>query len=836
MAEEKLTFRVERVFHVSLPKEGSTFATGLIAKQPGKKFAGGFVGDGPVVGQSYVAYGNWVEHPTYGTQFKCNGATLVPAPTAGKDLSKLLMLKLKGKGVGDLTIDLIVQAGKNELAALLDAQDTESLLARIVEHVAAIKGVAIVADSKEYAQLSKKVGGQYRKKVGILMEQWPEIRPKADLLSPLLSYGLSPAQAARAIELFGAKAVEQVEKEPYSLMLLVEGISFLRADAIARRVGVIPLNSAIRIRAAISFGLQNATSTGDVGVKRKTLLDRTMLLVNEAITEDGKRKLAPGIELLVKRPVLEEEIASMLNKDSATVVEDEDVCGFANNLVQTREATGDEVLWYRPLLLAEQRIADKLALLKAPARPDIVTAVKRGSVNGLTGLAPEQRDAVMSVFSSTISVITGGPGCGKTHVLKTILDVCQLYHVKVELTAPTGKAAKRMREATGCVARTIHSLVGFGSGGDKEIKADLLVIDESSMVDIEILDQALRCLPSTCRLLLVGDVDQLPSVGAGQVLRDLINSEQIPVTRLTRIFRQGAGSGIIQAAQLINSGVVPESSEDGQLEIRYTESPGIDLITELTAMKARGCNMEEVQILSPTHKGDAGCIALNKAAQQVCNVFARNGPKQQTVFMRRDSGNIFCGDRVLNGKNINEPGLVLVNGDLGMVDDLTEAGDLTLSLFGADKPVRLTSATSQNLNLAYAITVHKSQGAECHTILIALDRSATFMLTRNLLYTAVTRGVAKVIVFTSETVLNSAVRKGEPKEGNRRTSLREKVKLAFAAQARHAALVAARPVWDAPRVPAKWMPPGGLKADPSLATGPDYTQSAIALSFSDVPF
>ena len=807
--EKQIVFKLSRVSFSS-----PTFVTGLmLVKGHIEKFAGGFATP-PALGESYSVYGAEVTHPQYGPQFKFTTlAALVQKKVDMKNMGPYLTQKLKGTGTGELTINTIVAATGDKLGHYLDAvADADGRSKEIVSETVSEQ---ICQDLAEY--LSKATGksekdiptGKFKKHIQALFDKWKEARPQADLLSPLLGFGLSMAQAKQAVEVYGEKAVRSISEKPYDLMLTVDGISFFRADEIARRIGKIGLDSEVRIKAGLVYGLQQVTSLGEVGVKRSVLVSRTMLLVNEAVTDKatGRKSLKPGVDPLISKGRLDEVINSMLAKSQEILKPSpDDVCEFSNNLIKGLDAKGDEIIWYKVLLDSENNIATKLSQLCAPDRPDLLPYIRDVAVKPGSTLAPEQLAAVRAVFANPVSVITGGPGCGKTHVLKTVLGIAQMAGLKVELAAPTGKAAKRMREATGRMASTLHSLVGYGSA---RIETDLLIVDEFSMVDIDILSLALNAMNSRCRLLIVGDVDQLPSVGPGQVLRDIINSDTIPVTRLTKVFRQGAGSGIILAAQQINSGCIPESSSDGQFEVVYTDNPAQSLLEVVQKLKKSGQDMDQVQVLSPVHKGDAGCVALNKGMQQICNPMLKPKAGQTPLFLARDNGNIFCGDRVINNKNMRDVGLV--NGDVGMVDTLSDNSKLSVAIFGIDKPVNLDSTTAQHLSLAYTITVHKSQGAESSVILLALDRGATFLLTRNLVYTAVTRGVDKVVVFTSESTLATAVHKGEPAEGSRRTSLRERLKEAFSQTTRRAALTAAKPVWDAPRVPAKWMPSGGLK-------------------------
>ena len=700
------------------------------------------------MGHCYKAEGKWETHPIYGPQYKLESAVSVRMTTP-EALGRFLSLQMKGKGVGEAVIGALVEACK------ADNLDLEELL-----------------DKSQRDVLVECVGSRNAKKIDALLDIWPKIKPAADLMSPLLGYGLSEAMAENVLALYGNKAIEMVEDFPYELILRVDGVSFLTADRIAMKVGRVNKTDPIRLRAALSTGMRDATTNGDIGVRRKTLLDKTMPLVNESILENGRRKMAPGVVPVVSQELLAKVLDDMIRG----VYTDDDgaECGFSSNLMEFADDKGETVVWYKPLVEAEQLIADRLAQFCAPARMDLVARVDEFATRMGAKLAPEQHAAVEMVLKYPVSVVTGGPGCGKSFMLKVVLAALDAAGLRGNLVAPTGKAAKRITESTGRPAQTIHSLIGFAPGGrcafDQScpLPAMYLVIDEASMVDTELMAALLNAAANGCRIIIVGDVDQLPSVGPGQVLRDIIRAGVVPVTRLTKGFR--FSGGIAAAARTINSGVMPESSDDGQFVVVDTETPTQDLLEAVKELLRAGVNEDDIQVLSPTHRGDAGCTALNKAMQGLLNPEPKGGTTQK---LRRDNGDIRVGDRVIQVKNDKE--LKLVNGDIGWVDGLSSDLNVTFSLADRDKPVMMNRNQAQHLNLAYAITVHKSQGAEAPYVLIALDRSASFMLRRNLVYTGVTRGSKKVIVFASRTTLAGAVHRGEPPEGSRRTSLVNKL-------------------------------------------------------------
>lgn len=719
----------------------------VVRTQSGDTVSGKF---NAVDGQYYTADGKWEKHPTYGNQFKLESAVQSKMTTA-KQLGCFLTAQLKGKKVGEVVIGNLVTACEEH------GLNLEEML-----------------DKHMKAELIECVGKRNASKVDILLATWPTIKPQADILGPLLGYGLSEAMANACIELFGASAVKTVESQPYSLILKVPGVSFLTADRIATKVGRISKTNPTRLFAALTTGLREATAMGDLGVPRKKLLTQTMPLVNESIIENGRRKLAPGVVPVVPEEVLTQALDALINAPKKDFVN----ISFSDQLMEAPDAKGNMVVWQKSLVIAEDKIAARLAQFNAPARMDLVARLPEFTSALSATLAPEQQAAVEMALTAPVSVVTGGPGCGKSYLLKVILKALDDAGLKGNLAAPTGKAAKRITESTGRFAQTLHSLIGYRLDGRctfnqvEPLTSQYLVIDEASMVDTELMAATLVAARNNCRIIIVGDFDQLPSVGPGQVLRDIINSGEIPVTRLTKGFR--FSGGIAKTARAVTAGEYPESSEDGQFVLVETEEPAKALIEAVKQLVEEGVREDDIQVLSPTHKGDAGCIALNKAMQALLN--PQEDPNSNRL--KRDSGDICAGDRVLQSKN--DATLNLVNGDIGWIDSIGGDSDqIELSLPDRKKPLQLNKLQALNLNLAYAITVHKSQGAEAPYVLMALDKSATFMLRRNLVYTGVTRGSKRVMLFSPPNTLASAIRRGEPIEGSRRTMLVDKIQKAF---------------------------------------------------------
>ncbi|MFY2597451.1 AAA family ATPase [Achromobacter xylosoxidans] len=756
---EQYTFQVQ---HILFAKDGFH----IVRTASGDSVKGKFLAK---VGYFYRGDGKWEENERYGPSFVLESAVAITPPDPAS-LGRFLVIAMKGKGVGDGVIGALVSACKE------DGLNLEEML-----------------DKNKRAELVDCVGTRNAKKVDLLLAEWPNIKPAADLISPLLGYGLSPAQADQLVALYGKNAIERVESDPYGLIVTLDGVSFLTADKIAMKVGRVTKKDPIRLRAALSTGIRDATVNGDVGVRRKTLIDKTMPLVNESIVENNRRKLAPGVTPEISQEMLLEMIEEMVKGTGKP-------CSFSRALIEAVDEKGELVVWYRPLVEAEELIAERLAAFNTAPRPDLVPLVSVKALELGYALEPEQQLAVETALMHPVSIVTGGPGTGKSYLLKVLLKTFDAAGAKVMVSpgiassmasaglrgfqvAPTGKAAKRISEATGREAKTVHSLIGFSGGKlcafdqDCPLPAKYLVVDEASMMDTELMAALLNACDNDCRIIIVGDVDQLPSVGPGQVLRDMIRSGLIAVTRLTKARR--FSGGIAEAASKVRVGVVPESTADGQFTFVDTETPAQALIEAVKELLAKKVNPDDIQILAPTHKGDAGCVSLNQAMQALLNPEPSGLPKT-LQRLRRDDGDIRINDRVIQTKNDKE--LKIVNGDVGYIESIDSAtGKTQLGLPDRDKPVLMEKSQTNNLKLAYAITVHKSQGAEAPYILLALDPQATFMLTRALVYTGITRGKVKVMVFSSFTTFTRAVRKGEPAEGSRRTSLLPKLQAAFAA-------------------------------------------------------
>jgi len=539
--------------------------------------------------------------------------------------------------------------------------------------------------------------------------------------------------------------VEIITGNPYRLARDIRGIGFRTADLVAQKLGI-ESTSTVRVRAGISFALAEATGEGHCG-----------LLAEELTTLAGK---------LLEVPAALIEAALVLELESGDVMAD------------TLE--GRECVFLAGLYRAEQVIAERLRSLTMgmPPWPRIDAAKATCWVESQTGLAlaESQRAALRVALASKVLVITGGPGVGKTTLVNSILKVIGAKRVEVALCAPTGRAAKRLSESTGLAARTIHRLLetdpkagGFKRNEERPLDCQLLVVDETSMVDVPLMRALLRALPNEAALLLVGDADQLPSVGPGQVLADIIGSGAVPVVRLTEVFRQATESQVIVNAHCINEGKMPvlEAKEGSDFFFVDAADPEEGVRKLLAVVSERiparfGLDpVRDVQVLCPMNRGGLGARSLNIVLQQVLN------PPGELRVER--FGWTFCpGDKVMQVANDYDRDVF--NGDLGVITGLDlQEGELTVSFDG--RPVAYGFSELDELVLAYATTIHKSQGSEYPAVVIPLTTQHYAMLARNLLYTGVTRGKRLVVLIGQRRALAVAVRN---QAGRRRWSkLRE---------------------------------------------------------------
>ncbi|MCW8088231.1 SF1B family DNA helicase RecD2 [Sabulicella glaciei] len=659
--------------------------------------------------------GSWVTDRTHGLQFRANFLK-ASQPTTLEGIEKYLGSGMI-RGIGPVYAKKLVRAFGEAVFDLIEAEPDRL----------------------------REVTGIGPKRAARIVAGWSEQKIIREIMLFLHANGVGTSRAVRIYKTYGPKSVEVITENPYRLARDIRGIGFRTADTVARKLGIEP-TAMIRVRAGISFALAEATGEGHCGLPVGDLTDLA------------------GKLLEVPSDLIESALA--LELEEGEVVAD------------TLE--GERCVFLARLYRAEQGIAERLRRLAACPLPwpEIDAAKAIPWVEARTGLslAESQREALRLALASKVLVITGGPGVGKTTLVNSILQVIRAKAVDVAVCAPTGRAAKRLSESTGLEARTIHRLLesdpktgGFKRDEVTPLACELLVVDETSMVDVPLMRALLKALPDDAALLLVGDVDQLPSVGPGQVLSDIIGSGAVPVVRLTEVFRQAAESQVVVNAHRINRGQMPVLEAQLGSDFFFVEanepeegvSKLLHLVKERIPARFGLDPVRDVQILCPMNRGGLGARALNIELQQ-----ALNPPGEQRV---ERFGWTFCpGDKVMQVANNYER--EVFNGDLGVITGMDmEEGELTVTFDG--RQVNYGFGELDELVLAYATTIHKAQGSEYPAVVIPVTTQHFTMLARNLLYTGVTRGKKLVLLLGQKRALKLAVRN---QAGRRRWSkLRE---------------------------------------------------------------
>ena len=642
-------------------------------------------------GEWITATGEWFNDRTHGLQFKARFLKTTP-PTTAEGIEKYLSSGMI-RGIGPVYAKKMVKAFGEQVFDIIEA-NPERL--REVDGIGAVRAQRIVA-------------------------AWAEQKAVREIMVFLHSNGVGTARAVRIFKTYGADAIQVMTDNPYRLARDIRGIGFRTADAIAMKLGI-EKTAMIRVRAGISYALTEAMDQGHCGLPLE--------------------ELAPlAVELLdVPKELI--QTALELELSEGTVI--------ADTVADTR------CVFLAGLYKSEQAIAERLRNLASGKLPWAWIEPDKALpwIEQKTGLslAPTQMEAIRLALVAKLLVITGGPGVGKTTIVNSILRILAAKGVNLLLCAPTGRAAKRMTEATGFEAKTIHRLLevdpkggGFKRNAENPLDCELLVIDETSMVDVPLMHALLKALPDSSALLIVGDIDQLPSVGPGQVLADIIQSEAIPVVRLTEVFRQAAESRIITAAHRINKGQIPDLARpEGESDFYFVNAAepeaAVPLIVDL--VKNRIPNrfgfdpIRDVQVLCPMNRGGVGARSLNIELQA-----ALNPATEQKV--ERFGWTFAPGDKVMQIENDYEK--EVYNGDVGYIDAVDlDTGELITSFDG--RAVTYGFGELDTLVPAYAATIHKSQGSEYPAVVIPVMTQHYAMLQRNLIYTGITRGKKLVVI------------------------------------------------------------------------------------------
>jgi exodeoxyribonuclease V alpha subunit len=669
-------------------------------------------------GEFVECVGAWHNDKTHGLQFKSTLLKVIP-PTTLEGIEKYLGSGMV-KGIGPHFAKVLVKAFKEEVFEVIETEP---------ERLRTLPGIG-------------------PKRIDKITSAWAEQKAIREIMVFLQSHGVGTGRAVRIYKTYGDESIAKVTENPYRLALDIHGIGFKTADLIAQKLGIAP-DSLIRAQAGIRHVLQEFSGNGHCAALRDTLLKEAEKLLEIDI------------------PILEQAIIGEIE---------------AENLVQ-EEIDGMPCLFLTPLQRAEVGLASSIRRILGGIPP--WSSIEHNKaipwVEQKTGLelSPSQKEAIALAVTSKALIITGGPGVGKTTLVNSILLILQSRHLRVTLCAPTGRAAKRLTESTGLEAKTIHRLLefdpksfGFKRNKDNPLETDLLVIDESSMVDVILMNRLLAAVPVNAAMMIVGDVDQLPSVGPGSVLSDLIDSGAIPTVRLTEIFRQAASSRIIVNAHRINKGQMPLNAEGTDLTDFYfipSDTPEdihaklVQVVTERIPKRFKLDPIKDIQVLTPMNRGGLGSHSLNAELQAKLN---SNSEPKVTRF-----GTTFSpGDKVI--QTVNNYDKEVFNGDIGRILAIdTEESTLMIEYDGRE--VSYDFNELDEVQLAYATSIHKSQGSEYPAVVIPLAMQHYTLLERNLIYTGVTRGKKLVIIIGQQKALAMAV--NNKRSSKRLTRLQERL-------------------------------------------------------------
>ncbi len=661
-------------------------------------------GIAPLIGQLLEIEGEWVKHPKFGQQFKATTYKTV-APTEISGIEKFLASgAINGIGPA-MAKKIVAEFGEKTLEVI--AKSPNELL---------------------------KIPGIGKKTAEKISTSYLEQSELTEIMIWLENHGISNTYAGKIFAKYGSFAIDIMEKDIYRLFQDIEGIGFLTADKLAFNLGI-QREDKRRIISGIDYALMQLCNNGHCCIPEMALVDKTA------------------------------KILQVNNQIIFTILKERIDNGSLNT-----EVVGGETLIYPPYLYyAEKKVAMRLLQLQQATEPlsedNLSLFIKVWEKDNQIQLAQKQKEAIKACLHHGVLVLTGGPGTGKTTVIKGILSILKAQGLKIRLAAPTGRAAKRLSETTGQKALTIHRLLeannlaqddnlqlGFSKDINDQLDADVIILDEVSMVDIVLMHHFLNAVPDGCRIILVGDTDQLPAVGPGSVLKDIIRSQKIPAIRLDEIFRQAQTSMIIQNAHIINAGRLPDIRKQYSDFVFYELNDDTSITQKILDLCTKDLPHEgfdvlkDVQVLSPMHRFLCGVENLNLMLQEQLN------PKKNQDELKYSSQTFRVGDKVMHIRNNYQKNVF--NGDIGFIQDINNE-KLTVDYF--DHIVTYEKNELNELTLAYASSVHKSQGSEYKVVIIPLSTSHYIMLQRNLLYTAITRAKQKVIIIGSKKALMTAI-------------------------------------------------------------------------------
>lgn len=686
-------------------------------------------------GEQLQLTGKYIVHSAYGKQFQIE-TCIKSVPTTVQGMQRYL-----GSGV-------IKGIGEKMAKKIVDkfGEHTFEIIEKEPERIADIKGITM----------------QKAMSIHATFVQQAELRATMIYLQ---NFGISPTYATKIYKKYKERTIQVIENNPYILAEDIYGIGFKVADEIAMKAGV-EIDSAYRVKAGIKYSLSMNANNGHVYMIIDDMVDMLRQLLN--VNVDSIQNILTEMQV--------------------------------DGVIVVKKIDGRQVVYLSSYFYAENYVAKKLIELSKNVidkSSDVEHLIKKIEKETKIHLADNQKLAVQSALQYGVLAITGGPGTGKTTTINTIIKMLELDNYDVVLTAPTGRASKRMSETTGLEAKTIHRLLGvtfgddtkrvqsFDKNEDNPIEADVIIVDESSMIDIMLMQYLLKATEIGTRIIFVGDVDQLPSVGAGNVLKDIIRSEVIHVVKLQEIFRQAQTSAIITNAHKINKGEYPsDNSKDSDFFIMKRNTPDeiintvCDLVTTRLPKFLNCDSKEDIQILTPMRKSPVGVNNLNMVLQQRLNPKSHN--KKEKDFREYS---LREGDKVMQMKNnysqlwkivddknnIVENGIGVFNGDEGRIVSINEFDETVTVKFDDNKIADYDYSQLDELDLSYAITVHKSQGSEYKVVIIPIYNAPSMLLSRNLLYTAVTRGKSMVVLVGRTDVIKNMVENN--REINRNSSL-----------------------------------------------------------------
>ena len=699
---ERLKGQIERITYTNQDNGYTVAKVRVYGRQELVTVVGSFAN--PVPGEVVQMAGTWTTHPKFGEQFKMAFyQTVTPATTKG--IERYLGSGLI-KGIGP----------------------------KMAKRIVALFGAKTLDVIENNPDLLATVEGIGKNRVSLIKQAWEDQKEIREVMIFLQSYGVSSTYATKIYKEYGKDAIKTVQENPYRLAYDIYGIGFITADKIAKALGFAQ-DSPLRAEAGILYVLQSCLDDGHVFYPKNLLLEKA-----ESLLE-------------IQTPGILSQAIDRLTWDKRLI------CEYL-------DAFQTEAVYLAGYHLAEcqssARIKTLLDNYSSLSTPPIDQAIAMAEEKTGMHLATKQREAVVAGLTKKMLIITGGPGTGKSTLLNVLLTIYASMRATILLAAPTGRAAKRMSEVTGLEAKTIHRLLtydfakhAFKKNEKNPLLCDVLVLDEVSMIDLILFHHLLKAVPPNARLILVGDINQLPSVGAGQVLRDLISSHRIPVVCLTEIFRQAQQSQIVKNAHAIIQGSMITFSNQEQDDMFFIETPEPeDVLTTIVGLvktrlpkKFHLNPLEDIQVLCPMNRGINGTQRMNEALQEALNT--------NTLSLTRGAKTFRLGDKVM--QIVNNYDKEVFNGDIGIITAINTE-DQTLSVQIDDRLIPYDAQDLDELVLAYAISIHKSQGGEYPVVVIPITTQHYIMLQRNLLYTAVTRGKKVVVLVGTLKALAIAIR------------------------------------------------------------------------------